>query len=167
MCASCARSQGIDCRLTVSRRSNTYECRMRLLIKSRISSRASRLRGAGEVVCKEAIVEDEATEDTARGAGVVGGEGEVDEKKAQAVTNCKDKTLTRQRPASGRGWKRRVCSREIGQKRLWMGYVTTTSVGHTTAADETAGSSDRVSEPIGWPRLDISEAGVLLDILHV
>lgn len=92
MCASCARSQGIDYRLTVSRRSNTYECRMRLLIKSRISSRASLLRGAGEVVCRGVIVEDEVTEDTARGAGVVGAEDEGGENKVQAVTNYKDET---------------------------------------------------------------------------
>jgi len=44
-----------------------------------------------------------------------------------------------------------------------MGYVTTASVGHTTATNETARSFDRLSEPISWPRSDIPEAGLLLE----
>jgi len=48
-----------------------------------------------------------------------------------------------------------------------MGYVTTASVDYTTTADETGGSFDRISEPISWPRSDIPEANLLLDVLQV
>ncbi len=48
-----------------------------------------------------------------------------------------------------------------------MGYITTSSVGHTTAADETSRSLDGLSEPISWPRSGIPEASLLLDVLQV
>ncbi len=48
-----------------------------------------------------------------------------------------------------------------------MGYITTASVDHTTAADGTARSLDGLSEPIGWPRSDIPEAGLLLEFQQV
>jgi hypothetical protein len=65
MCASCARHLRVGYRLTVSRRSNTYECQMRSSIRSRINSRASLRRGEEAVVCRGVIVEAEAIEDTA------------------------------------------------------------------------------------------------------
>lgn len=65
MCASCARLLGIDHKLTVSRRSNTYECQMRSSIRSRISSRANLRRGVGGVARRGVIVEGEVTEDMA------------------------------------------------------------------------------------------------------
>ncbi len=65
MCASCARHLRVRYRLTVSRRSNTYECQMRSSSTSRINSKASLRHGAEAVVCRGAIVEAEAIEDTA------------------------------------------------------------------------------------------------------
>lgn len=65
-------------RLTCSGRLNTYECRMRSSIKSRISNRVSLRHGAEEVVPKGVSVEAEATEDTL-GVDEAGAEAGVDE----------------------------------------------------------------------------------------
>ena len=114
MCASRAQGLGMDYWLTVPCRSNTYECQMRLSTRSRISSRVSLRRGVGGVVCKGVIVEEEVTEDMARGAGVVGAEGEVDEREARKSHNYKDKTLMPERGQLRVRAKRRICSRELG-----------------------------------------------------
>lgn len=93
MCALRAPDLLMAYMLTMSRRLNIYVCQTRSSIRSRISSRTSLRRGAGAGVCRGAIVEEEATEDMARGVGVVEAEGEVDEREARQSQNDEDSRI--------------------------------------------------------------------------